>query len=728
MLKLWLILLTLFFLGGCDSSKSPEESSAAKQSIEEPKVSKAEVAVPKTSVEDLDGIRKHGVLRILVPSNTGGQGYLPRKGSPVEEQRRLAEEFALSQGLKAEIIPVDGFFQFWPVLLEGKGDLVASNLTVTEERLKKVGFTVPLTHIREQLLIRADNDDVKNKADLNGLRVMAHSQAAYWRTLQKWKLKYPDMVIRPRPAGLSDEGELDLLAAGEIDAVVRDSNIAQMYLGYRDDIKVAFNLGPQKKIAWAIRPDNPKLLAALNQFLYLSHPEYHADDIHQDDLAGIKKRRVLRVLLRNNGASYFLYKGELMGFEYDMAKAMADSLKVRLDVVVTDSHEQMFEWIREGKADIAANFIEPIATDLTEGLAFSRPYHFAARHLVVRVGSRIKTPNDLIGHTVLVRRSSAYWKTLELLRATGINFNIEAADERLDTEDLMQMVAEGKITATVADGHMLDIELARGTTVRSAFTLGDQRGHAVVMRKDSKELLEAVNGFIKQNYRSTVYNILRKKYFKNTRRIQRVAAARQETSENYKLSPYDHYVRQLAHQYSFDWRLITAQMFQESRFNPEAQSFAGAVGLMQVLPRTAESMGFKKFETPQQGIHAGIKYLNWLRNRFEENLAEQERIWFSLAAYNAGLGHVIDARKLAQSKGWNANRWFGHTERAMLLLRQKEYAAKARHGWVRGGEPVLYVRNIRQRFKAYINIINEDKAAGVKPEWEIDEDELALIY
>ena len=156
-----------------------------------------------------------------------------------------------------------------------------------------------------------------------------------------------------------------------------------------------------------------------------------------------------------------------------------------------------------------------------------------------------------------------------------------------------------------------------------------------------------------------------------------------------------------AKQYGFDWRLIVSQMYQESRFNPQARSWAGAVGLMQVLPRTARSIGFHDVKPPELGIHAGVKYLDWVRERFDSELPVEIRTWFALAAYNAGHGHVRDARRLARKQGLNPDRWFGHVEQAIQLLAKRKYARQARHGYCRGSEPVQYVREIKRRYEAY---------------------------
>jgi membrane-bound lytic murein transglycosylase F len=171
-------------------------------------------------------------------------------------------------------------------------------------------------------------------------------------------------------------------------------------------------------------------------------------------------------------------------------------------------------------------------------------------------------------------------------------------------------------------------------------------------------------------------------------------------------------VRKHADAYGFDWRLIAAMMQQESRFDPKAVSFAGARGLLQVMPRTAAEFGGGDLADPEEGILTGLRYLAWLRTRFDETLPATERNWFMLAAYNAGQGHVIDARALARQHGLDPNRWFGHVEQAMLLKRRRDVAAATRFGYCRCDEPVRYVRAVRDRYRAYVEVAANTGTSG----------------
>ena len=175
------------------------------------------------------------------------------------------------------------------------------------------------------------------------------------------------------------------------------------------------------------------------------------------------------------------------------------------------------------------------------------------------------------------------------------------------------------------------------------------------------------------------------------------------------ISPYDELERGETLKYGLDWRLITSQMYQESRFNPKARSFAGAQGLLQVMPRTGRQLGYSNLTRPENGVAAGVAYMDWLEQRFPARLDLAEKLYFTLAAYNAGHGHVEDARRLAERLGKDPDKWFGNVEEAMLLLSRPEYARQARYGYVRGAEPVKYVRQIKNRYLGYVSALEEEE-------------------
>jgi membrane-bound lytic murein transglycosylase F len=441
----------------------------------------------------------------------------------------------------------------------------------------------------------------------------------------------------------------------------------------------------------------------LNLFLTEAQLTTRGSSLSTADLDGIEKRRSLRVLTRNSATTYFLYRGELVGFEYEFVREFARQQGLRLEIIVPPNAEDLLPWLMEGRGDIVAAAMTPTAERRATGAVFSLPYNYVSQIVVARQDEdRLRGPADLAGRKVFVRRSSSYWTTLEQLRFSGIDVELVPAPEEMETSEIIARVADGEYDLTVAASHLLDIELTWRNDVKGVFALTEEKPQAWAVRGSNPELLAAVNQFIHKEYHGLFYNVIYQRYFQDKRRILSHQADR--AAQSGELSPYDATIRQYAEQYGFDWRLIVAVMYEESHFDPEARSFAGARGLMQVLPRTAEQFGFQAglIERPEVGIHAGIRYLAWVRDRFEEELPVRDRMWFTLAAYNAGFGHVNDARRIAAEEGLNPNRWFGNVERAMLLLSRPTYAARARFGYCRCTEPVNYVREVLNRYNAYL--------------------------
>ena len=415
------------------------------------------------------------------------------------------------------------------------------------------------------------------------------------------------------------------------------------------------------------------------------------------------------MITRNNAANYFLYKGQLLGFEYELAKQFAKKLKLHLEIIVPPDNENMIDWLTQGKGDFIAASLSPTKSRLSKDIKFSRHYLKTKHQLVQRKNdSEITSLEQLNNRSIAIRKDSSYLETIEKIKNSGIKVEIEFVPEELETEDIINRVAIGQYDLTVADGHLLDLELLWRDDIKSSISLSDTKKLGWITRNNNPKLLKAINSFHRKNYKSLVYNLTYQKYFV---RATHTTSDKLNESEDSILSPYDNLVKQYASQYGFDWKLITAQMYQESRFNPNAKSWVGAQGLLQVMPKTGKEFGFTNLKEPKTGLHAGIKYMQWVQNRFDSELPVKDRMWFTLAAYNAGIGHVRDARRLARRMGWNANRWFNSVERAMLLLRLKKYHRQSRYGFVRGREPVHYVRNIKQHYEAYSKLLPGKVAA-----------------
>jgi len=656
---------------------------------------------------DLTAIKDQGHLRILIMPID--ERWLPRKGSSFSNEQELAIQLADQLGLKLVFVHVEKFEDLIPQLNQGRGDLIAANLTITTARKELVQFTVPLTHSIERIVSRIDDKKVTNHKSLNGRTIAFREKSSYQETINDLQKKQTAIKTKLLPGHLSSDQILDQLVSKEIDLTIMDSNILGVLAGYRDDFKVSLSLSKDRPLAWAIRKDNPELLKSVNQFLTHQQLTKRHVSIFTDDLDVIKKRKTLRVITRNNAASYFLWRGELLGFEYELVKAFAHQHNLRLEIISAPSHEAQIPMLLEGKGDIIASFLTVTDKRKDLGVVFSHAHHKASEIIVTRADDNsIETVDDLAGRSIYVRQSSAYWESLQKLQDLGHKFKLLAAPENMETEEIIAQVASGKYDLTLADNHLLDIELTWRNDIQATLVLGDVRENAWAMRNNNPLLVSAVNKFIKKQYRSLFYNITYQKYFKNAHKIKKYRNQRIDLNPDGTLSPYDILAKKYAQKFDFDWRLIVAQMYQESRFNPKAKSWVGAQGLMQVMPRTAKEMGISNLKQPEAGIKAGVQYLDWVRDRFEAELNVKDRMWFTLAAYNAGQGHVKDARRLARQQGLNPNKWFDNVEKAMLLLSKKKFYRKARHGYVRGSEPVNYVRDIRSRYRAYIRLANDN--------------------
>jgi len=652
---------------------------------------------------DLPEIRSRGTLRVLVVGDEDDPP-ISRDGTPAALDRELGEDFARRQGLKLEVVWVERRHDILDDLLAGRGDVAAANLTITPERSARVAFTDPIAVVDEVVVGRKGMaHPPRTPAELAKRTVSIPTGSVFEASLAA--LGIPGIRVEQV---LDPNQQSELIAEvsrGERELAVVDSNVLDAERAWSPHAVALFPIAHKRSIAWAVHPAAKQLKAALDLFIQERALVAHAARTWTGDMADVKKHRVLRVLTRNNGVSYFLLRGEAAGFDHDLVKRFADGLDVRLQMVVPPSHADLVPWLLQGKGDlIAASYT--VTPERAKQVAFSVPYLDVQELLVQRASEPLlKTLVDLQGRRIRVRSGSSYQATLERLRSKGAGFTIELARPDEETEQLIAEVAAGEVDLTVADSHLYQAERVWRTDVVAAFPLepGEKKHLAFAVRPKDRELKAALDRYVRQTYRGLEYNLSWKRYFEDSRVATELRA--QDAGTLQGLSTYDSLFRKYAQQYGFDWRLLAAQAYQESRFDPQARSLAGAVGLFQVLPRTARELGFQKLDDPEDCAHAGIKHLSRLADRLETTLPVQQRMRFALAAYNAGWGHLADARQLARARKLDPDKWFKNVERAMLLLSQPAVFAHAKHGYVRGTEPVRYVSEIQTRYENYLKLV-----------------------
>ena len=650
--------------------------------------------------EDLAAIQLRGSLRVLVLA--GASPELPRASAGFSDAD-LVQDFAARRGLKVQEVPVARPDLLLPALLAGKGDVAAVGLSVTSVGASRVAFTQPVRVVDEVLVGKRGVAGLPTRpSELAGRKVSAVSGSTALEVLEGQKAAVvPTLLIDAVPASIDAEELLYQVSRGERGLAVVTSEELDDAATYNAGLQRLFALAERRPTAWAVRSSAQQLRAALDGFLLEKGLVTYATRRFTGDLDGILKRGELRVITRNNAVSFFLERGQPRGFDYELAAMLAKQLKVRVAMVVPPAHDLMVPWLLEGRGDvIAASYtVSPEREKLVD---FSRPYLQVPEMVVQRSGEpRLKSLSELKGRRITVRMGSSYATTLARLQPQ-FGFIIVPAAEDVETEDLIDAVATLAADLTVADAHILQAELTWRQDVVGALPLepGSKKDIAFATRVGNPKLLSAINAFVKRVDHGLEFNLAYRRAFESA---PDPSVPHGEVKG--EVSPFDGIFQKYAPRYGFDWRLTAAQAYQESRFNPKAKSREGAVGLLQILPRTARGLGFSNLTDPEECTHAGIAYLAELMGQLEPDLALQQRVRFALAAYNVGLGHLSDARRLASEQGLDRNRWFGSVEKAMLELQKPINYRRARYGYARGSEPVKYVSQIQTRYEQYLALV-----------------------
>jgi len=427
----------------------------------------------------------------------------------------------------------------------------------------------------------------------------------------------------------------------------------------------------------------------------------HLNKKYTDDLDGLVEKRHIRVLTTFNKTNFFVSGSRVYGFESSLLKDYEKSLnkeigRRELQVVlefVPVPYDQLMPRLVEGFGDIVAAGLT-ITPERQKLVAFTNPYLTHVDELVItnHATEELKTLEGLSGRNVYVRKSSSYYESLvtlnrKLAKAGIPPVRILKVDESLQSEDIFEMVHSGAIPITIADSNLAEIwsSVFDNLQVHSDLKVRTGSRIAWMVRKDNPELRESLNEFIRTHRKGTLLgNIYFERYFERNKWIKNPLTKGALEKQRHHTELFKKY----ATQYGFDWRLIMAMAYQESRLDNSKKSPTGAVGIMQVRPSTAadRNVNIRDVHVLENNVHAGVKYLAFLRDRYfrEEMINKRNRIRFSLAAYNAGPQKIRRAQRLAQEMELDRYRWFRNVEMATLRIV--------------GQETVQYVSNINKYY------------------------------
>lgn len=438
------------------------------------------------------------------------------------------------------------------------------------------------------------------------------------------------------------------------------------------------------------------------------------------DLDKIKARGKLVALTGYSSNSYFIYKGQPLGFEYELLQELAEHLEVELEVVIVRDLDRIFSMLNEGRGDILAYSMtitkerqkKVLFTDhhtlIRQVLVQKRPDNWLAlkKHEIDRM--LITDAVELIGKPVHVRKGSSYYpRLLNLSEEIGGDIDIVEVPGDVSTDELIADVANGEISYTVADENVAMINAGYHRNIHIETPVSFSQRIAWAVRQNSPALREEINKWLKTVKAEPTYNVLYRKYYRNSRFYSQRVESEFFTVVGDKISQYDDLIKTYADSLGWDWRLLASQIFQESEFDPKARSWVGAQGLMQLMPGTARQFGAKNVDSPEDNIKTGTKYLSWLWRYWEAIPDSSERLKFVLASYNAGQGHVGDARRLAEKFKKDPDLWDENVAVYMLKKAQRKYFNDdvVQFGYCRGEEPVNYVIEILERYKHYQTLV-----------------------
>lgn len=416
---------------------------------------------------------------------------------------------------------------------------------------------------------------------------------------------------------------------------------------------------------------------------------------------------------------FFIDKGQKRGLTYDALVSFEKYINKQLKnkhlqvkvVIIPTSRKHLFDDLQAGYGDIAAGNLT-ITAERSRTVDFADPGLTGVDEIIVsaKPGPPLKSIFDLAGRKVYARPSSSYYESLRNLNKTLVSagkksVRIEPVEEYLEDEDLLEMVNAGLIPMVVIDnqkgrfwaGIFKNIKLYPEIKLRSGAKI------AWAVRKDTPRLKKVINGFVKKNKKGTLTgNILYNRYLKNTKYIRNNISKTERKKYRQTVSLFKKY----AHKYNFPYLLLTALAYQESGLDQKKRSHAGAVGIMQVLPRTAadKNVGIKQINRLENNIHAGSKYLYFMKKRYfsDGSLDELNSDLFTIAAYNAGPARIAKLRREAKEKGFDPNVWFNNVE--VIAARRI------------GRETVQYVGNIYKYYVAYKLIVKQERAKEMEKE------------
>ena len=421
------------------------------------------------------------------------------------------------------------------------------------------------------------------------------------------------------------------------------------------------------------------------------------------DKEGIQARGTLRVAVDNNSSSYYIYRGRRMGYEYELRLDLGKRIGVQVEFIVAADIDEAFSQLADGRVDLIAMNLQQ-NTDTKRVVSFTEPIGSMSTVLVGR--EKLLSWDSLGKDTVVVRKGAVYTKQLVQLKdSLDLGFSIlEVPDHE---EILLDRVAEMEVKWTVAEKTVAQTNATYYDELHLGLDVSKEGPVTWAIRSTSTDLLQLINTWLVDNKEVFIYRTY-SKYFLNSKNQYDRSTSEYSSLGGNQISVFDELIQENAKSLGWDWRLLAALVYKESRFDTSALSYAGAQGLLQLMPVTLERFGVTNPNDPAESLGGGVRYLQYLDKFWLERVPEtNERIKFILASYNIGQGHVEDAWRLTLKYRKNTQSWKDVSYFLNLKSDPKYYRDPVvKSGYAKGNTAVNYVRDVLALFQSYKALVD----------------------
>jgi membrane-bound lytic murein transglycosylase F len=423
------------------------------------------------------------------------------------------------------------------------------------------------------------------------------------------------------------------------------------------------------------------------------------------DLEAIQSRGTLRAAVDNNSTSYYIYRGRRMGYEFELLRDLSKSLDVQLELVVLDDIDEAFEYLESGKVDIIAMNLES-TKDRNDRASFTNYLGTMSTVVVGRKPTEKPVTWQEIGSdTIFIRKGSVYPAQLEYIKdSLNLKFVIQETVEH--EENLIDQIAEKKINWTVADRNIAKANQTYYPSLDATLKVSENGTVSWAVRKNAPLLLDKINSWMDDKKKRLIPELFAK-YFLNPRNSLHRSTSPFSSLAGNRISIFDEMIQESSGELGWDWRLLAALVYKESGFDTTALSYAGAEGLLQLMPVTLARFGVTDPSDPSQSLQGGVKYLQYLDKFWRARVPDtNERIRFILASYNIGQGHVEDAWRLTLKYGKNTQSWEDVSYFLNLKSDPEFYRdPMVKSGFAKGHIAVRYVQDVINIFESYKDLV-----------------------